>query len=137
MDGARASSTDPATWSDHGRAKASTVGVGLGYVLAEGDGIVCVDLDHCMDGDELAPWAQALVDAVGPTFTEISPSGSGIHLWCRGEVARGRRIRRGEIAVEVYGRGRYIAMGRRYQDAPLKLADLSLDALLRVVDSLA
>lgn len=137
VDGAPASSTEPATWSSHSKAKASTAGVGLGYVLAEGDGIVCVDLDHCLVGNDLAPWAQAIVDAVGPTFTEISPSGSGLHLWCRGEVVRGRKIRRGEVAVEVYGQGRYIAMGRRYQHAPLKLADLSLDALLRAVDSLA
>jgi Bifunctional DNA primase/polymerase, N-terminal len=137
VEGGKASSTDPSTWASHRKAKASTVGAGLGYVLAEGDGIACIDLDHCLVDGVLASWAQAVVDAVGPTFMEVSPSGSGLHLWCRSEVGQGRKIRRGGVAVEVYGQGRYIAMGRRYKRAPLKLAKLSLDGLLKVVDSLA
>src|SRR5690606_28454630 len=47
VNGGAASSTDPRTWSTYTAAMRSNVGVGVGYVLA-GDGIVCVDLDHCV-----------------------------------------------------------------------------------------
>jgi primase-polymerase (primpol)-like protein len=131
--GRPASSTDPATWARHAAAAASPHGAGLGYVLADGDGIVCLDLDHCLDGNQLAPWAAEILDACPPTYTEVSPSGTGLHIWGRGTLARGRRIRRPDgAAIEAYGTGRYIALGHRYQQAPLVLADLSeaIDALI-------
>lgn len=46
--GATASSTDPSTWSRYSEAAASGKGAGLGFVL-NGDGVVCLDLDHCLD----------------------------------------------------------------------------------------
>ena len=126
IDGGFASVSSPSTWVEHGEAMASSAGVGLGYVLAEGDGIVCVDLDHCLEGDELAPWAQVIVDRCPATYTEISPGGDGLHIWGHGELERGRRMRHEGAAVEVYGQGRYVAMtGRRFDGCPDRLADLS------------
>lgn len=126
--GVLASVRNPSTWSSYREAAASPHGMGLGYVLAAGDGVVCIDLDHCLDGSgRLAAWARAILDRCPPTFVEVSPGGHGLHVWGRGEVARGRRIRRADGAhIEVYGQGRYIAMsGRRYENAPRSLADLS------------
>lgn len=123
--GEPASSTDPATWSDYAAARDSRVGAGIGYVLAEGDGIVCIDLDHCIDDGQLAGWAREILDRCPPTMVEASPSGTGLHIWGRGHVPHGRRIRRDGAAVEIYGQGRYIALGRRYADSPAELADLS------------
>jgi primase-polymerase (primpol)-like protein len=124
--GRRASVSAPRTWGTYADAVRSPHGTGLGYVLRAGDGVVCIDLDHCVWGDRLSTWAQAIVDRCPPTYVELSPSGSGLHIWGRGEVARGRRIRRPDgTAVEVYGAGRYIALGTRWRSAPLELADLS------------
>lgn len=126
LDGGFASVTVPDTWSVHAEAAASSAGVGLGYVLAAGDGIVCIDLDHCLDSGQLAPWAREILDGCPASYTEISPGGDGLHIWGRGELKRGRRMRQGGSSVEVYGQGRYVAMtGRRFEDAPVKLADLS------------
>src|SRR5690606_14681874 len=47
-DGRPASSTDPSTWSTYREAARSKAGDGLGFVL--GDGIACLDIDHCLDG---------------------------------------------------------------------------------------
>lgn len=125
-DGGFASVTAPATWTSYRGARAATAGVGLGYVLAEGDGVVCVDLDHCLVDGELAPWAREILDRCPPTFVEVSPSGDGLHIWGRGQLERGRRIRRDGEAVEVYGQGRYVAVtGRRFENCPAQLADLS------------
>ena len=124
--GGFASVSAPATWSAYAEAAASKAGVGLGYVLAGGDGIVCVDLDHCLDDGRLAPWARAILDSCPASYTEVSPGGDGLHIWGRGELERGRRIRRDGAAIEVYGQGRYVAMtGARFEASPLQLADLS------------
>ena len=124
--GRAASSTDARTWATHAAAKRSTVGEGLGYVLAD-DGIVCVDLDHCLDrSGRLADWARKILDLMPATFTEVSPSGTGLHIFGRGRVERGRRIRSGGRSIEVYGCGRYIAVtGDRFETAPTRLADIS------------
>ncbi|MGO4630511.1 bifunctional DNA primase/polymerase [Streptomyces sp. 2RAF24] len=131
--GAVASSTDPATWSRYAYAAASTAGVGVGFVL-DGDGVICLDLDHALDADgELLPWAQPIVDAAGPTWVEVSRSGTGLHVWGRGALPHGRRITVGPGSVELYGIGRYIAVtGRTFGDRPRRLGDLQhvIDALL-------
>ena len=124
VDGGVASSTDRRCWSSYGTAVKSTAGVGLGFVL-NGDGIVCVDLDHCVTDGRVAGWAQQILDRCSPTYVEVSASGTGLHIWGRASVGTGRVIRRGEVAIEVYGSGRYIAMGERYGDAPMVLADVS------------
>jgi primase-polymerase (primpol)-like protein len=131
--GRPASSTDSSTWTTHAAAARSSHGAGLGYVLADGDDVVVLDLDHCLAGGQLAPWAARILAACPPTFTEVSPSGTGLHIWGRGRLERGRRIRRDDGArIEAYSSGRYIALGHRYDGSPLTLADLTdvLDQLL-------
>lgn len=121
--GKPASSTNPTTWASHSAAQRSTRGVGSGFVL-NGDGIICLDLDHCLDSGQLTGWARDILDACPDTFVEISASGTGLHIWGYGSVPVGQRIRDGRN-VEVYGNGRYIATtGRRFRQAPLTLADL-------------
>lgn len=128
-DGAAASSTDPSTWAPH--AAVAGGGAPLGFVL-NGDGIVCVDLDHCVTDGALAPWAAAILASCPSTYTEVSSSGTGLHIWGYGSVDKGRRIRHADGAhIEVYGTGRYIALGTRHASAPLELADLT-----EVIDSL-
>ncbi|MGA5869265.1 bifunctional DNA primase/polymerase [Streptomyces cinereoruber] len=131
--GSVASSTDPATWSRHADAARSTAGFGLGFVL-DGDGIVCLDLDHALDADgEVLPWAQRIVDAAGGTWVEISVSGRGLHVWGRGSLPHGRRITVGPGSVELYGDGRFIAVtGRTFGGTPCRLGDVQhiIDALL-------
>lgn len=127
-----ASSTDPETWSSYSRVCRSTAGAGVGFVLSWADRLVCIDLDHALLDGELRPWARKIVDGLPETYIEVSPSGSGLHIWGFGSVERGRRIRRGDSSVEVYDRGRYITVTRQpFEGAPSKLADLT-----RVIDDL-
>lgn len=126
MDGGFASVVAPATWATHGEARASKAGVGLGYVLAEGDGLVCIDLDHCFVDGELKSWARTILDRCPATYTEVSPGGDGLHVWGLGELERGRRMRHDGESIEIYGKGRYVAVtGRRFEGSPGRLADLS------------
>ena len=123
-DGLWASVTDPSTWSDYATARASSYGDGIGFVLAPGDRIVVVDLDHAVDDGKVAAWARRIVDGLPATYTEVSVSGTGLHLWFRGDVDRGRKFRRGDVAVELYGRDRFIVLGERVPGYPAVLAEL-------------
>lgn len=132
--GGPASVTDPATWTRYAAANRSSIGAGLGFVL-DGDGVVCVDLDHCLTPDgALLPWAQPIVDAAGPTWIERSVGGDGLHIWGLGELPLGRRIRLdGGGVAELYGTGRYIAVtGETFGGTPRRLGPLDelIDELL-------
>ncbi|MGW7350958.1 bifunctional DNA primase/polymerase [Streptomyces sp. NPDC054784] len=134
-DGRFAAVDDPSSWSDFASVARSTTGGGFGFVLTAGDGIVVVDLDHAVDGGRVLPWAQAIVDQLPPTYMERGRSGTGLHLWFRGSVPRGRRVRRGDLAVELYSDRRYMIVGDRVPGTPLSLAELP-DAAARIASLL-
>ena len=122
--GKAASSTSADTWSAYSAAAASKAGVGLGFVL--GDGVGCIDLDHCFEDGKLVSWAQEIVDRCPETFMEVSQSGEGLHIFGLLPEGGGRNIRGGGSNVEFYSVGRYIAVtGDRFNGSPSKLADLS------------
>lgn len=124
---APASSTNPATWTTYDVARAGARGRGLGFVL-NGDGVACIDLDHCLSGGRLEPWASDIVDRAGRTYIEVSPSGTGLHIWGKASVGRGRRM----DGVEVYDRARYVTItARPWRNAPLRLQSIQV-----LVDSL-
>ena len=132
--GRPASSTDTATWSSLADVDASDAGDGIGFVL-NGDGVACLDLDHCLLPDgSLEPWAANLLDLVPPTWIEVSPSGTGLHVWGTATVGKGRMLKRPNGgAVEVYDRGRYITVTRNaFRRSPRRLADLTdvIDTIL-------
>lgn len=124
VDGRFAAVNDPSTWSDYAAAATATAGDGVGFVLTAHDRIVVVDLDHAVEMGRVLPWAQRILDALPPTYMERGKSGTGLHLWFRGEVPAGRRIRKESLAVEVYSDRRFIIVGDRVSGTPLELAEL-------------
>lgn len=122
VDGRPASSTDPSTWVGFDAARRSDVGEGVGFVL--GDGIGCIDLDHCILDGELEPWAAEVVSENRGTFMEVSRSGDGVHIFGLLPEGRGRKIRDGRN-IEVYSTGRYIALtGNRFGGSPRAMKSL-------------
>src|SRR5580704_12531419 len=84
----RASSTNASTWSDFAKAIAasSTHGYsGIGFMFAPPH--VGIDLDHCRDiaTGVVEPWAAAIIGEL-TSYTEISPSGTGLHVIVTGEI---------------------------------------------------
>lgn len=80
---------------------------GIGFVFSGGK-YFGVDLDHCIDKvdfcDEFTETLQS--------YAEISKSGSGLHIICKGQLPDGARRRNG---VEMYSSGRYfICTGKLY-----------------------
>lgn len=114
-------------WVSHQRAVASTVGVGVGFVL-DGSGIGVIDLDDAITDDgHLTPWAAEILAANRGTYVELSRSGRGLHIWGYLDHQPGRRIRDGRN-IEIYSTGRYIAMGKPYRGSGSKLKPLRTPA---------
>ncbi|MEC3975096.1 DNA primase [Amycolatopsis sp. H20-H5] len=124
--GRHASITAPATWSTHEQAASSPHGAGAGFVL-NGDGVMCLDLNHCIQEGRLARWAARILARCPATYVEVSMSGTGLHVFGRGTVRRARVIRgMNGAAIALHGNRRYIATtGRRWRGSTMHLADLS------------
>jgi hypothetical protein len=123
VSGKPASCTDPTTWTTYKKARASTAGDGLGFVLSD-DGIAGLDINHCVVDGVLTLGALTILDLLPDTYAEISPSGHGVRLFCRANVVKGRRFTSHGVPVEVYGAARFLTVtGNRLPDRPSHLAD--------------
>lgn len=120
IDGRPASSTDARTWTTYEDVKDLPR---RGFVL--GDGIGCIDLDHCVVDGVLTDWAAKIVALNPDTFVEYSQSGTGIHIWGLLPEGPGRRIRDGR-SVEIYSVGRYICLGTPVPGTPRTLRPLAV-----------
>ncbi|MDJ0311682.1 bifunctional DNA primase/polymerase [Arthrobacter sp. H35-D1] len=125
--GRAASSTNPRTWSSFDEAQASTAGAGLGFVL-RGDGIGVIDLDHAIVDGVILPWAAEVLAANPGTFTEVSQSGEGLHVWGLLAPTKGRVIRDGRN-IEIYSTGRYVALGTALPGTSMELLPLNIAQL--------
>ena len=101
----RAMADKPETWGTRVEAEAraltlpkpyGTGGVGLEFgQLSNGRHLSGIDLDTCRDRETgvIAGWAQAIIDRL-ETYTEVSPSGTGVKLFCLHAQADRDRLRR-------------------------------------------
>ena len=108
--GKAASSTDPATWTSFEKALVayqSGHGDGIGFVFSTDDPYTGIDLDSCYDEvGHMADWAENIVARLD-SYTELSPSGRGLHIIIRGTLpGKGRR----KGPMEMYSEGRYFTM---------------------------
>jgi Primase C terminal 2 (PriCT-2) len=54
-------------------------GYGIGYLPRPGSALIGMDLDHAITDGAVEAWAKVILD-VSPTWSEISPSGTGIRI---------------------------------------------------------
>lgn len=115
--GQKASTTDPATWTDFKSVMAalkqrdlnlrSFQFDGIGFVLNADDPFCGVDLDHCIDNGKLTAWAQHVVTTLN-SYTEITPSGTGLRIFVRAKLPGGSGRKNGQI--EIYDRARFLTI---------------------------
>lgn len=93
---------------------------GVGFVLSAEDDICGVDLDNCInDQGQLSKEASNILKRLN-SYAEISPSGKGIKIFCRGRLAL-TSGRKGELAphqgIELYTSQRFFTVtGNRIGD---------------------
>ena len=110
--GKKARSNDPTTWSDFDTAVDKSVEYdGIGFFFHKD--YYGVDLDNCeseimryKSGDFEENIVAEFIETL-TSYAEISPSGQGIHIICKGSLPVGGR-RKGDI--EMYDHGRFFTM---------------------------
>lgn len=116
--GKNAQSNNPDTWADFDTAVAACSKYnfdGVGFMFA--NGYFGVDLDHCIDNVD---FCDEFVETL-QSYAEISKSGTGIHIICRGVLPSGARRKNG---VEMYSSGRYfICTGNIYNEKYRNVVD--------------
>ncbi len=121
--GANAMANDPSTWGQfdqavrHWEAHKGNGIAGIGFEFSPGDPYTGVDLDKCrnLETGEIDPWALEIVRQLN-SYTEISPSGTGLHIILKASVPPGGN-RKGH--VEMYDSARYFTMtGDHLEDTP-------------------
>lgn len=118
--GVVSSVTSPSTWTDYhtaveGRRRGHGHGLGFSFNPAA-NGIVGFDLDNCFQSDgSLAPVAVKVVQLLN-SYTEVSPSGRGLHVLCRGtfeetvEADRMKKVTVDGVDLELYQVGRFFTV---------------------------
>lgn len=121
--GYKAKANDPSTWADYETAANAAGGYdGIGIEFA--NGIFGVDLDHVIENGELTAQAQDIIKTLD-SYTEYSPSGTGVHILCRGEIPPGER-RSG--SVEMYSEGRFFTVTGNVLGEPREIQERTAQA---------
>ncbi len=79
---------------------------GIGFILTINDPFVAVDIDDCVMNGIISKEAQEIIDTFD-SYTELSPSGRGIHIWVEGNTKK-PGIRKKDI--EMYSSKRYMTV---------------------------
>jgi putative DNA primase/helicase len=82
---------------------------GIGYEFGGGDDIFGVDLDHVIGENGVTPEAREIVGLLS-SYTEISPSGTGLHTFVFAPGADITRHRKKDGFVEIYSEARYFTV---------------------------
>lgn len=82
---------------------------GIGYVLSTNDEVTGIDMDGCRDSEsgKVADWAMAHVSQFG-SYSEVSPSGTGIRVLVRGKPEAGHPTAQGKR--EIYSKARFLTI---------------------------
>jgi len=100
---------------------------GVGYVFNKSDPFVGVDLDKCRDPKTgaLEPWAEKIVKLLD-SYTEVSPSGRGLHVLAKGSAPAGAQSN----GVEIYDDRRYFTVtGYHLAGTPLTIEERPTEVL--------
>jgi putative DNA primase/helicase len=129
--GKAASADDPNTWGTYEQAvravKASNGRyAGVGREFLKEQGITGIDLDHCIVDGKPLDYAQFVIKRLN-SYTELSPSGVGLHIWVYGSIPDNiGPDPKGVSKIEMYDQGRYFTItGNHLEGTPLTIENRS------------
>jgi len=119
--GGMAMSNNPNTWTDFNTALQcfnSGRFSGIGFMLTKESGIYGVDIDGCFNNGVMSLEAQEVICKM-QSYTEWSPSATGVHILAKGTLPPGGR-RKG--CFEMYDSGRFFTVtGWHVQGTPMEV----------------
>lgn len=133
VNGVKASSTDPQTWTLYAKCVAAVArgdydAIGFAFT---GSVYMGFDFDDCLDPDTgiLHEAAQEIVDRLH-SYTEESVSGTGIHILMRGTLPEGGRNKSSRVlpGTEMYDTARFFIMtGEHWEGSPASIEARTLE----------
>lgn len=109
VDGKAAKVNDPSTWCNWRQIELNPpdkIGMtGIGFVLTGNDPYVMIDLDCCVIKGNPNEYALKVIEYFD-SYTEISPSGSGIRIIIEGSLKKALK----KPEIEIYSELRYMAL---------------------------
>ncbi|MFB3917246.1 MAG: AAA family ATPase [Terriglobales bacterium] len=107
---------------------------GVQRYIEKSEGFVYIDIDHARNPEtgEVDGWAQAVIDELD-TYCEISASGAGFHLVCRGTLPEDFHIAPDRVEIYAGNSNKLLAMTGDVYDLRTKIEPRQpqLEALLR------
>jgi len=124
LPGAHASTTNPKSWTTFKNAVFTFENEkgynGIGFVFTENDPYIAIDFDKCIEKETGLIYPSTEQDVLSlNSYTEVSQSGSGIHVIGKGvnPDPEGKGSKKGNF--EMYSKDRYFAItGNIYQNFP-------------------
>lgn len=114
--GGLASSTDESTWSTYQEAKrASEMFDGMGIIFTPDKTLLGIDIDHCLEDGQIKHSEKSNIQKLireADTYTEISPSGTGLHLYIHVDEALELASNK-SAPYEAYTAGRFFTFTER------------------------
>jgi putative DNA primase/helicase len=123
VNGEAAQSNSRDTWSTFDEVSSeflnNTKYDGVGFMFSKEDEYIGIDIDDCMDGEIVNKFAAEIINLMD-SYTEYSPSGTGVHIIVKGELPEhitGTGKKDSKKGLEVYRHGRYFTFtGHREND---------------------
>ena len=108
---------------------------GVGFAFLPGDGLIGIDLDGMIDPDtgEISERCEAIIDACD-SYTELSPSGKGVHIFCAIEHVEGLdSFKSNKVSVECFVGAQFFTFtGRVWPGATLAVQPMPPRTLKRL-----
>jgi hypothetical protein len=134
--GGNASTTDPETWSAFERAvKMSARFNGIGFVFGTDDPYTGIDLDDCRNADtgDIEPWAQAFITRLN-SYTELSPSGTGVHIIVKASAPPGHKQPYQTGIVEIYDHAHFFTVTGAHLPGTPHTVNEAMEAVQQIHD---
>jgi len=132
--GRLASSTDEKTWSTYDEVKKKFDDVGIMFTPAQD--LLGIDIDHCLknkkiDHEQREQIAELILEA--DTYTEISPSGEGLHIFLAIEGGKFNLESNKRAPYEAYTSGRYFTFTGNIYGANKSVRTVSPEEALKIL----
>lgn len=88
---------------------------GIGFVFSPDDSYCGIDLDDVWlsDAAETPLWANEIIERFSDSYSEESPRGRGLKIWCRAKASRSGKWPLEYGSIEIYDRARFFTVTGR------------------------
>jgi len=135
LTGGHAKSNDPTTWTDFETAVDLSIQRNydtVGFMFQPP--YVGVDQDDCIKDGKINQRVEGILKDLN-CYTETSPSGNGVHTFCKGKISRS--INNSKVDLEIYTKGRFFTVtGHRLEEYPATIEEQT-DKLNKIIDQYA